>query len=324
MILDDIRAADSILLHCHPSPDPDSVGSALAMKFALEQLGKKATLIRGDSEIPKAFMHFPGAGDIVNKNFFEIDISGFDLFIVLDSGQSGISRLGGVVFPPTLKIINIDHHRTNPGCGSVNLIDPSYPATCLILFDLFKEWNIKLDENIASNLFIGTYTDTGGFKYEGVSSKTFAAAAELVTHIEDLPRLISRMENSNTPGLMIFNGAALSSISVFFDGILAISSVSYSTIEAKKIPVNDVSAGQVSSFMRSVSDWSIVACAVESAPNSVKLSLRSKDSNKYDVSRLAAELGGGGHKAAAGAILSMPLDQAFEKVVSAAKVMYNL
>ncbi|MDP2691784.1 MAG: hypothetical protein Q8O95_05280, partial [bacterium] len=51
VILDEIKRASSILLHCHPSPDPDSVGSALAMKFALEQLGKKATVIRGDSEL---------------------------------------------------------------------------------------------------------------------------------------------------------------------------------------------------------------------------------------------------------------------------------
>ena len=89
-ILEAIKAARSILLHCHPSPDPDSVGSALAMKFALESMGKKATVIRGDSEIPQAFMHFPGAGDIVAKNFFEVDLAEFDLFIVLDSGSTNM------------------------------------------------------------------------------------------------------------------------------------------------------------------------------------------------------------------------------------------
>lgn len=323
-ILAEIKAAKAILLHCHPSPDPDSVGSVLAMKFALEQLGKKVTAIQGDSEIPKAFMHFPGAGEIVNKNFFDIDVNEFDLFIILDSGKGGVSRIKEVVFPESLKVINIDHHRTNPGCGSINIIDPSYPANCLILFDLFKEWNIKLNSDIASNLFIGTYTDTGGFKYEGVSSKTFNAAAELSAYIPSIPLLISKMENSNTPGFISFEAAALGNISVLFGGKLAISSVAYSVIESKKIPASDVSAGGISSFMRSVPEWSIVACAAESQPNIVKLSFRSSDSNKYDVSRLAAELGGGGHKAAAGAVLSMPLEQAIEKVVSTAKIMYNL
>ncbi len=324
MILDEIKAAKSILLHCHPSPDPDSVGSVLAMKFALEQLGKKVTAIQGDSEIPKAFMHFPGAKEIVQKNFFEIDINEFDLFIILDSGLGGVSRLKEVVFPASLKVINIDHHRTNPGCGSINMIDPAYPATCLMLLDLFKEWNIKFDSKIASNLFIGTYTDTGGFKYEGVTSKTFSAAAELSAYIESIPNLISRMENSNTPGFIAFEAAALGNISIFFDGVMAVASVPYSVIDSKKIPISDVSAGQISSFMRSVPDWGIVACAAESVPGTVKLSFRSADSIKYDVSKLAAELGGGGHKAAAGAVLSMPLDQAIKKVVATAKVMYNL
>src|SRR5579872_6587049 len=91
LILAEIKKATSILLHCHPSPDPDSVGSALAMKFALESLGKKATIIQGDNDIPRAYMHFPGAQDIVKKNFFELDLTQFDLFIVQDTG--GLERI---------------------------------------------------------------------------------------------------------------------------------------------------------------------------------------------------------------------------------------
>ena len=180
VILAEIRKANNILLHCHPSPDPDSVGSALAMKFALEQLGKKATVIKGDSEIPQAFMHFPGAKDIVQKNFFEVDLKDFDLFIAVDAGGLvTVSRKGEVVFPPTLKVIVIDHHQTNGGYGSINLIEPNYPANCQILFDLFKLWNVKLDASIAANLFIGIYTDTGSFKFAGVNHYTFDVARQL-------------------------------------------------------------------------------------------------------------------------------------------------
>jgi phosphoesterase RecJ-like protein len=68
-ILELIKASNSILLHCHIFPDCDSIGSALAMKFALEQLGKKVTVIRGDSAIPEVFAKLPGAGEIVPKNF---------------------------------------------------------------------------------------------------------------------------------------------------------------------------------------------------------------------------------------------------------------
>src|SRR4051812_38019854 len=105
IILAEIKKAKSILLHCHPSPDPDSVGSALAMKFALEGLGKKVTVIKGDSDIPEAFNHFPGALEIMAKNFFEIDLSQFDIFIVQDSASiEMISRRGKIEFLPSLKV----------------------------------------------------------------------------------------------------------------------------------------------------------------------------------------------------------------------------
>ncbi len=322
-ILSAIEKAKSILLHCHPSPDPDSVGSALATKFALESLGKKVTVIQGDSEIPAGFMHFPGAGDIEKKNFFEVDVSQFDLFIVLDCSINGVSRLREVVFPSALKVINIDHHRTNPGCGSINIIDPSYPANCLLLFDLFKDWKIELTPEIASNLFIGAYTDTGGFKYEGVTAKTFSAVSELVSHIPDVPRLIAKMENSNTPAFLAFEALALENISVHRDKV-AISAVSYSMLQNKKIDPEESKAGVISSIMRSVPQWKITIAAVEAVPGVVKFSFRSSDSNVYDVSKLAAELGGGGHKAAAGAVLNTTLEEAVRKVVETAKVLYNL
>jgi len=73
LILAEINKAESVLLYCHPSPDPDSVCSALAMKLVLQQLGKKTAIIKGDSEIPEAFMHFPGAKEIIMKSYWEID-----------------------------------------------------------------------------------------------------------------------------------------------------------------------------------------------------------------------------------------------------------
>lgn len=328
-ILEEIKKARSILLHCHPSPDPDSVGSVLAMKFAIEQIcggEKKVTVIAGDSEIPQAFMHFPGASEIIPKNFFEIDISQFDLFIVLDSSINGISRLRpeAMTFPPSLKVINIDHHRTNTGCGSINIIDVAYPANCLILADIFKQWNIKLDSNIASNLFIGSYTDTGGFKFEGVRPETFRIAGELAEHIDDIPGLIAKMENSTTLGFLKFQAAALESITVYFGGVLALAVVPYSVIQSKGLTSEDVQVSRISSFLITVPDWNIVGCAVEGKEGEMKFSFRSSDTKIYDVSKLAAELGGGGHKAAAGLVLRLPFEEAIKKVVETAKIIYNL
>jgi phosphoesterase RecJ-like protein len=296
------------------------------MKFALEQMGKKATVIRGDSDIPQAFMHFPGADSIVLKNFFEVDLKEFDLFIVQDSSSlDRVSNLKEMQIPSSLPTIVIDHHISNPSFGTIlNLVDSSYPATALILFDLFKIWKVKITPEIAADLFIGAYTDTGGFKYGGVTSLVLAAASELAEVYPLFPNLIATMENSRKPDEVMSLGLMLSNTKTFLGGRLAIASISMEEIKSRNMNVGDLSTSWASSVLRSVIGWDIDACCVEISEGTVKASFRTRDSEKFDLSKLAAALGGGGHKAAAGATLTMPLPQAIEKIVQTAKEIYNI
>jgi phosphoesterase RecJ-like protein len=325
-ILAAIKAANNILLHCHPSPDPDSVGSALAMKFALEGMGKKATLIRGDSEIPQAFMHFPGASKIVPKNFFEVDLKEFDLFIIQDtSSLDRVSRLGEMKIPSSLPTVVIDHHISKHGFGTlVNLVDASYPATALILYDLFKIWKIKITPDMAGDLFIGAYTDTGGFKYESVTSKVLTVASELAKIYPAFSKLITTMENSRRPEEIISLGLLLSHIKTFLNEHFAIASISSTDLATSGLTSDEAGTSWVASLLKSVVGWDISACCVEVSTGVIKTSFRTRDAEKYDVSKLAIALGGGGHKAAAGATLTMPLSEAIEKIVATAKEIYNL
>jgi phosphoesterase RecJ-like protein len=327
LILAEIRKAKSILLHCHPSPDPDSVGSALAMKFAIEQLGVKATVIKGDSDIPEAFMHFPGADQILMKSFWEIDPNDYDLFIIVDSALSGVSRLKPITeLPSSMMVINIDHHKTNKGDGKINLVDPSYPAVAQLLYDLFIEMGMNITPEIAGNLFMGIYSDTGGFKYEGVNPATYSSVAELIRIRPDFSRMVAVMENSNTIDDLTFKGLALVSMETACDNNILLSVIPFSSIESKKIPDISISAGKVSTELRTIKGFGLFVAMIEPRPNKIKLSFRTSDSDKYDVSLLAASLGGvgGGHKAAAGAVLDMSLEEAKALVVSKAKELYNL
>lgn len=323
LILEEINKAKNILLHCHPSPDPDSVGSALAMKFALEQLGKKVTAIQGDNEIPEAFA-FPGVDTIIKKSYGEIDSKEFDLFIILDSSTPNmVSFKGPVIFPESMKTIVIDHHVNNIGYGSLNCIDPSYPATAQILFDLLKEMGIKLDHDMAINLFMGIYTDTGGFKYAAVSSATFTAASELVFLAPDFGKTISIMENSNTKEKFTYIGLALGSVKTYFSDRLAIAAVTKNQFDNNNLNGENYSPSEVSGLLRSVKNFDISICLIESAEGKVRMSSRSKDSVKFDVSKLAVALGGGGHKNAAGATIDLAMPEAIEKVVKIVQELYN-
>lgn len=316
-ILEKVKNAKHVLLHCHPSPDPDSVGSALAMKFAIESLGKKATVIRGDSEIPQAFEKFPGIGDIVAKNYFEIDLSDFDLFIIQDSGSLDmISRKGEMHFPENLETIVIDHHVSNLKFAKLNLVDAAYPATCQILFDLFSEWGIAMNRNIAANLIVGMFTDTGGFKYASTTSDTFVAAAVCAKVAPDYTDIIFTMENSNTPQSILFRGLALNSIETFLSGHVAFASVTQKDIVSKGVRREDMQTGAISSILKSVKGWDVGICAIEEEVGKFKLSFRTRDPEKFNVSEIAVALGGGGHKAAAGAVIEGTLEEVKEKVIA--------
>ncbi|MEA2715624.1 MAG: bifunctional oligoribonuclease and phosphatase NrnA [Candidatus Parcubacteria bacterium] len=325
VILGEIRKAGSVLLHCHPSPDPDSVGSALAMKAALEQLGKKATIIGGDSTMPVGFEHFPGVDAIVPKNFFEIDLADFDLFIILDSGSPNmISRFKPIEWPLPNRTIAIDHHLSNPGFADINLIEPGYPATAAMLHDLFALWKIRMTPEMASNLFIGIYADTGGFRFEGSTARTFTIAAELASLAPDFSKIVSLMENSNTPAFLAFEALALDSVEVFLDGKLALSVIPHRALVEKKIPLNEVRSNAVSLLLRSVAEWKVTGTLIEIEPGKAKMSFRTADAQKYDVSRLAVAFGGGGHAAASGATADGAIDDVKSMVVAKAKELYNL
>ena len=324
IILEEIKKAQSILLHCHPSPDPDSVGSALAMQLALEGMGKKVTLIKGDSSIPKAF-DFPGVETITQKSYGEIDPKEFDLFMALDSStKEMISFKDEVVFPTTMKVVVIDHHKTNTMYGIINCVDANYPSTSAILFDIFKEFGISLNHDIALNLFMGIYADTGGFRFENSTPETIKIASDLAKLAPDFTKTIFTMENSNTKGKILFEGLALSSLKEFFGGKLVITSVSQEQLIKNDIKRGDYSGSEIAGILKSVIGFDIAISFVEEDVGVIKLGLRTRDSKKYDVSKLAGALGGGGHVGAAGARLNMTIPEAIELVVKTAKELYNL
>jgi phosphoesterase RecJ-like protein len=296
------------------------------MRFALEQLGKKVTVIKGDSDLSKGFMHFPGAKDIVLKNFSEIDRTKYDLFIVLDS--STLDRVSGLVDVSSfgeIKLINIDHHVSNTGFGYINMIVSDYPATAQILYDLFLKWGIEINDNIATNLFIGIYTDTGGLKYRNVSRRTYEIMADLVTKAKNFSECIDKMENSNTPEVLAFVGLAMNNIRTFCQGRVAISAITFEELKRRNIKESDMGIMQISPLLRSVDGWDLDIALIETKPGKIKVGLRTRDESVFDLTKLATALGGGGHKSAAGALIKdSSIEKAIDIVVNKAKEIYNL
>ena len=138
----------------------------------------------------------------------------------------------------------------------------------------------------------------------------------------DFSKLISKMDNSNSPAFLAFLGLAYDSIETFLDGKLALSSISLAAMAAKGIPPEEASASVISSRLITVAQWKIGLTLVEIEPGKVKRSLRSSDADMFDVSKLASAFGGGGHKARPELTLNMSLEEAKRQVVAKAKELY--
>jgi len=320
----EIKKAKNILLTFHPNPDGDSVGNSLALFHALTNLGKKVTLISGDSPFPSNMTTLPGSKKVIKKNIFEINLSDFDLFLITDiSSLDRISRIEPIVFPKTLKTVLIDHHIEQKQFTDISLVEPNYPATCQIIFEIFQLNKVKITPEIAACLFLGIYTDTGGFKYSNTTEKTFSMAASLAKLYPKFNELIFELENNDHPDRLKFLSLILSSIETDFSNQVAIASLSFETIKNNDLNQSSVSSSDIANILKSITGWQIGICLIEHQPNNVKASFRTRDANKFDVNKIATALGGGGHKAAAGlALKDISLPEAKTKIIKAIKKVY--
>ena len=316
-ILKKIKKSQNILLHCHPSPDGDSLGSVLAIAEYLKQINKEVTIIKGDSELPSNFDHLPNFSTIENKSYFDIDPSAFDLFLILDTADKNqISKIGPVSFPPDLNTVVIDHHASNPGFADIYLIDDTSPSTCQIVSQLLSDWKANITVSMATNLIIGIYTDTGGFKYPKTTSRTFEIIAKLTSISPNYSEFIFQMENRNDPGQIRFRAVALNNLKEFFSNHVVFSSVSRIQMKKNNISRNHTEKSDIANLLKSVEGWDIAVSIVETDPGVSTISLRTRDPKKYDLSQIALATGsGGGHPAAAGATLKKSIKGTQQKLI---------
>ncbi len=318
-----IQAADSILLHLHPGPDPDSVGSSLAMYHILSAAGKKVTLIKGDSDLPADFSLLPGFEHIVKNNFFELDLDAYDLFLILDSASLGmVSKVAEVSFPEKLKTVVIDHHISNRGFGDINLIDSSAPATAAVLYNLFTIWPVEITPSVALCLFVGLYGDTGGFRHPGTTEQTFLIAAKLVAICPDFPKVLSELGAQNTPGQIKFRSLAYSLVEVLGIGRVALIAVDHKQLLNNNLTRDDAENQELPNNLISVKDWLIGISLLEKEPNETYISFRSRAADSYNVSKVAERIGGGGHPPAAGALFRGSATEAKRVVEQALRDVY--
>lgn len=313
-IINEIKKAKKILVNCHRGPDSDSVGSALAFLEILKNMGKEVLVIC-PSDIPSDLTFLKGANEIVRVNFTTFDFSKFDLFIILDS--SNYSMVTGLKDSerPEINSIVIDHHYSNEKFGKLNLIDSQMTSTGELIYHLLKDWNLPVSKEIAECLLTGIIGDTGTFQYQNVGVETLRVAAELMEKGANKDKIVFNLYRSIEFKEVKMWGKFIETMMIE-DGFIwsAIPLSTYKDFGEYAYAKEDVA----NLFFPIVKGTEFGIVMVETSEDILSVSFRSR--NDFDVSKIAEEIGGGGHKAAAGArIEGLPFQEAVNKVLKVSR-----
>ncbi|MCL5795130.1 MAG: bifunctional oligoribonuclease/PAP phosphatase NrnA [Patescibacteria group bacterium] len=293
-----INSASRILLITHENPDGDALGSTLALSFVLKNMGKSISAVCVDAN-PQVFSFLPKVS-LIKKDFL---LGDFDLIFILDCGdlkRTGyIDRLKYYAHKRRKKIINIDHHPKNDvhKIAWYNLVDYQASSTSEIVYKLLKNMRVKIDQDIATCLLCGLYTDTGSFKHSNTSPTALNMAGELLNSGAKLKHITKNVTNGKTvPALKIW-GVVLSRIQRNQQLGLVTSIITQKDLQAYHATGADL-AGAVN-LINAIPDTRAAILFSELENGKIKASIRT-ERNDVDVSQLAAIFDGGGLRKASG------------------------
>ena len=303
-ILEEINKANSIVILTHENPDGDAVGTALALYNALKQYGKNPDIII--PEYSKVFEFLPGIDDIKKES----NVEKYDLAISVDCAT--IKMLNGFAnyFESAKMKIDIDHHGTNTMYGDINFVNPVAPACAQILITILEYFGMEITKDIGSCILTGIITDTGGFKYSGVTAETFEFVAWLLNKGVNVSKIYRQVLQVKTKANFELHRIASDRIEFLEDGKIAFTYITEE--DEQKVGAQNGDHEGIVEVGRDVEGVE-VSIFVRQTDKGCKVSLRS---NEYvNVSDVCLMFGGGGHQKAAGVLIQGTIEQAKEKLL---------
>lgn len=305
-----IRERDDFLIVSHVQPDGDAISSTVATGWLLQKLGKTFTMLN-EGPVPSR-LHFLWKSAEIHFINDEQPKRLFRNVISVDCAD--YARVGKAKewFAPDAELLNIDHHPTNDSFGHANLLKFHAAATAEILFELLDELELALDKDVATAIYTGLLTDTGGFRYSNTSPLVMNMASKLLEAGVNGPELAENLLERMTMGQLRVTQRGLSRLTFSSDlkiGWLWVNSEDLEETEA----TNEDLEGLVN-YPRNIEGVEVGILFKQNGQESVKISLRS--AGRVNVAAVAQHFGGGGHVRAAGCRLTGPLLDVISQVVT--------
>jgi len=298
-----LDGAGQVCLACHVRPDADALGSMLAFAQALRSRpGRELSVIAsfGDApfEVPAVLRFLPGIGLLTRPAGFPARP---EVMVSFDAGSIG--RLGVLAESAAAasELIVLDHHASNTGFGTVNLVDPRAAATAVLTAELIDRMGGPLTRDIALGLYAGLVTDTGSFKFPATTPQVHELAARLLETGID-PGVVARELYDRAPfGHLHMLSAALGRATLEPEACSGLGLVWTTVTRSDREQAGGLAldaAESVIDIVRRTDEAEVAVVLREDDNGSWQISVRSKD--LIDAGAACTALGGGGHARAAG------------------------
>jgi len=305
-IADLLRQEDDFLVSAHVNPDGDAIGSTAALGWILHSLGKKFTLYN-TSGLPQSFDWVSLPAPLHHE--LPTPLPAWS--VVVDCGaQNRVGTALDAALVPE-RTVNIDHHISNPGFGALNWVDIDYPAVGAMIAEVARELGLALTGPLGEAIYLAVATDTGFFTYGSTKPKTLELAAELYRNGIKPGEINPRIINQWTPQRLELLAEVLSTLELHLNGEMGLVVADLET--QRRTGTNTEDCDGMVNFVRQLRGVRVSAILREDEPEYWKFSLRSNGDD--DIQGVAALLGGGGHKNAAGGNLRGPLDSVTQTLV---------
>ena len=311
-LLAELAAATKLVVITHEHPDGDALGSLVATQLMLTQLGKDSVLFIDPDDFPLpyeyGFLGLPGHVSAAPADLGERTL------VFLDCGNIDRNPAGAALVHDGAAVLNIDHHHDNTRFGTINHVVADASCTAEIVWGLMDALGATLTPQIAEALYVGLLTDTGCFNYDNTTPRAHMMAAELIGAGTDIHRIYQRVYEDVPYAKLALLARGLEAVERYDGGRLTLSQLSAEDFAATQAEESYTEG--VIDHLRAVRGTAMAALVRDrlAAPGEAqedhggarvrKVSLRASD-ERIDVSAIARDLGGGGHRAAAGFTTSL-------------------
>ncbi len=300
-----LKRHDNYIILTHASPDGDTLGSAYALYYGLNEIGKSASVICPDV-IPQKYDYFVRSTDhVMRENATVVAVDVADKRLLGDLKE----EFGDIVD------LNIDHHVSNTEFAKNLYLDADAAATAEVIFELLTLMKVNINDITAKALYTGIATDTGSFKYSTVTAKTHIIAAMLHDYNINASEINRLMFDTKSKKLIDLERQVLETAEFHFEDKCMLLCVTAEMQEQTGCSGTELEG--IAVISRSVEGVKAGVTIKQTNDDTFKISVRTYA--PLDASQICKKLGGGGHKGAAGASVKGNLAEVKDKVLSAVK-----